>query len=198
MAGRQLGLPVLVCARVAPARMLCSCSSVQESRSTDLTLLICVPMPRWMPEQRMQTNTPRFQLAHLGSVGAPSQCPERLGVRNGSNTRLFLLQSAQTLFASNFRRLFIVCWFCAARSAAGFGGLRDILESCVGGLSETRPQRVRRKHREPGRRLSTWSSSCCCVRSKRWEFDRLMWIEVLNANCRRLVERLGRVEFGRR
>jgi hypothetical protein len=26
-----------------------------------------VPMPRWMPEQRMQTKTPMFQLAHLGS-----------------------------------------------------------------------------------------------------------------------------------
>lgn len=25
---------------------LCNCSSVQESRSTDLTLLICTPMPR--------------------------------------------------------------------------------------------------------------------------------------------------------
>lgn len=47
---------------------LCSCSSVQVSRSTDLTLLICVPMPRCMPEHRMQTKTPRFQLAHRGSV----------------------------------------------------------------------------------------------------------------------------------
>jgi hypothetical protein len=49
-------------------RMLCSCSSVHESKSTDLTRLMWVPMPRWMPEQRMQMKTPRFQLAHLGSV----------------------------------------------------------------------------------------------------------------------------------
>lgn len=48
-------------------RMLCICSSVHESRSTDLTLLICVPMPRWMPEHRIQTKTPRFQEAHRGS-----------------------------------------------------------------------------------------------------------------------------------
>lgn len=30
--------------------MLWSCSSVQESRSTDLTRLMCVPIPRWIPE----------------------------------------------------------------------------------------------------------------------------------------------------
>jgi hypothetical protein len=47
---------------------LCSCSSVQVSRSTDLTLLMCVPMPRCMPEQRMHMKTPRFQLAHRGSA----------------------------------------------------------------------------------------------------------------------------------
>lgn len=47
---------------------LCNCSSVQESRSTDFTLLMCVPIPRCMPEHLMQTNTPKFQLAHLGSV----------------------------------------------------------------------------------------------------------------------------------
>ena len=49
-------------------RTLCSCSSVHASRSTDLTLLMCVPMPRCIPEHLMQTNMPRFQLAHLGSV----------------------------------------------------------------------------------------------------------------------------------
>ncbi len=55
-------------ARALPQlKMLCSCSSVQASRSTDLTRLMWVPIPRWMPEQRMQTKTPRFQLAHLGS-----------------------------------------------------------------------------------------------------------------------------------
>lgn len=47
---------------------LCSCSSVQVSRSTDLTLLICVPIPRCIPEHRMQIKTPRFQLAHRGST----------------------------------------------------------------------------------------------------------------------------------
>jgi hypothetical protein len=47
---------------------LCSCSSVQVSRSTDLTLLMCVPIPRCMPEHRMQKKTPRFQLAHRGST----------------------------------------------------------------------------------------------------------------------------------
>lgn len=47
---------------------LCSCSSVQVSRSTDFTRLICVPIPLWIPEQRMQTKMPIFQLAHLGSI----------------------------------------------------------------------------------------------------------------------------------
>lgn len=57
-------------ARALPQlRTLCSCSSVQESRSTDLTRLMWVPIPRWMPEQRMQMKTPRFQLAHRGSGG---------------------------------------------------------------------------------------------------------------------------------
>lgn len=56
-------------ARVLPHfNTLCNCSSVQASRSTDLTLLICVPMPRWMPEHLMQMNMPKFQLAHLGSI----------------------------------------------------------------------------------------------------------------------------------
>ena len=41
--------------------------------------------------------------------------------------RLFLLQSAHNLLDSNFRRLLIVAWFCAARSAAGLGGLRDMV-----------------------------------------------------------------------
>lgn len=48
---------------------LWSCSSVHVSRSTDLTLEMCVPMPRWIPEQRMHMKTPRFQLAHRGSGG---------------------------------------------------------------------------------------------------------------------------------
>lgn len=47
---------------------LCNCSSVHESKSTDLTRLMCVPIPRWIPEHRMQMKTPRFQLAQRGSV----------------------------------------------------------------------------------------------------------------------------------
>lgn len=38
-------------ARLFPHRStLCSCSSVHASRSTDLTRLMCVPIPRWIPE----------------------------------------------------------------------------------------------------------------------------------------------------
>lgn len=48
-------------------KTLCNCSSVHESRSTDLTLLICVPIPRCIPEHLMHTKIPKFQLAHLGS-----------------------------------------------------------------------------------------------------------------------------------
>ena len=79
--------------------MLCSCSSVHASRSTDLTRLMCVPMPRWIPEHLIQTNTPIFQLAHRGC--------------------LFLLQSAHILLPSSFSSALIVCAFCAARSPAG-------------------------------------------------------------------------------
>ena len=43
------------------------------------------------------------------------------------DSRLFLLQSAQVLFPSSFNKLLIVCVFCAARSAAGFGALRDMI-----------------------------------------------------------------------
>lgn len=34
------------------------CSAVQMSKSMDLTLLMCVPIERWMPEQRMQRKQP--------------------------------------------------------------------------------------------------------------------------------------------
>jgi len=34
------------------------CSGVQTSRSTDLTLLMWVPIPRWIPEHRIHRNTP--------------------------------------------------------------------------------------------------------------------------------------------
>ena len=71
---------------------------------------------------RMQTKMPRFQLAHLGSI-FKDRSVEFIhgGTRKKKNAlRLFLLQSAQLLFDSNFTRLFRVCWFCAARSAPGF------------------------------------------------------------------------------
>lgn len=89
-------------------RMLCICSSVQESRSTDLTRLMCTPILRWMPEQRMQMKTPRFQLAQRGC--------------------LFFLQSEHILLGSNFSSDFIVAWFLAALSAAGLGGRLDIFD----------------------------------------------------------------------
>ena len=98
-------------ARALPhRRMLCSCSSVQASRSTDLTRLMCVPMPRWMPEHlrithqsrlqawsalayRMHTKTPRFQLAHRGSaVQRPISRP--LDRRRGTRERRTLVPLA--------------------------------------------------------------------------------------------------------
>lgn len=86
--GASLASQYLLARAFPQTSTLCTCSSVQASKSTDLTLLMCVPIPRWMPEQRMQTKMPRFQLAHLGC--------------------LFLLQSAQTLLDSSFRRLLMV------------------------------------------------------------------------------------------
>jgi len=50
----------------------------------------------------------------------------------GLNLRLFRLQSAHTLLASSLRRLLIVAWFWAARSAFGFGGRRDISIKNIG------------------------------------------------------------------
>lgn len=80
----------------------------------------------------MQTKMPRFQLAHRGSVTGNGHQSETLNKilsveKEENDSRLFFLQSAQTLFGSNFRRLLMVAWFCAARSAAGFGGRRDIV-----------------------------------------------------------------------
>lgn len=43
---------------------------------------------------------------------------------DGIHVRLFRLQSAQTLLGSSFSRVLMVCWFCAARSAAGLGAGR--------------------------------------------------------------------------
>lgn len=52
------------------------------------------------------------------------------------DVRLFRLQSAQTLLGSSFRRLLMVAWFCAARSAPGLGARLDMAEkssdSCSG------------------------------------------------------------------
>lgn len=110
---------------------LCNCSSVHASRSTDLTRLMCVPMPRWMPEQRIQMKMPRFQEAHRGSSeksDQPRWFKLRYGIANeevikgtgmSSIIRLFRLQSAQVLLDSNFSKFLIVCWFCAARAGSG-------------------------------------------------------------------------------
>lgn len=57
------------------------CSGVHMSRSMDLTRLMCVPMPRWIPEQRMQRYTPlRMHIemslcAQDTMVNASSQVP---------------------------------------------------------------------------------------------------------------------------
>jgi hypothetical protein len=103
---------------------LWSCSSVQVSRSTDLTLLICVPIPRWIPEHRMQMKTPKFQLAHRGSAATVSK--GAISIEPCKDIRLFLLQSEQVLLPSSFTRFLSVARFCSARSAAGLGR-RDIV-----------------------------------------------------------------------
>ncbi len=92
--------------------MLCSCSSVHESRSTDLTRLMCVPIPRWMPEHRMQRKTPEVSSSPSGDLGrAISSVTIKKKITHSENSRLFFLQSAHSLLASNFRRLRIVSWF---------------------------------------------------------------------------------------
>lgn len=75
-------------------KTLCSCSSVQASRSTDLTRLICVPIPLCMPEQRMQTKIPKFQLAHLGSADYRSVSETRSSNSSGSFFLLTLIPLA--------------------------------------------------------------------------------------------------------
>lgn len=92
-------------ARAFPQRRIDAiCWSVHESRSTDFTREMWTPKLRWMPEQRMQTKTPRFHEAHLGC--------------------LLRLQSAQDLFDSSFTSCFSVALFCSLRS--GGGARRDI------------------------------------------------------------------------
>ena len=44
------------------------CSSVQASKSADLTLEICVPIPLCIPEQRIQMKTPKDHDAQRGCV----------------------------------------------------------------------------------------------------------------------------------
>jgi hypothetical protein len=57
-----------------------------------------------------------------------------LGHGRGGDVRLFLLQSAHSLLGSNFKRFLRVCWFWAARSAAGFGGRRDMARDAIGNV----------------------------------------------------------------
>lgn len=137
-------------ARALPHRsMLANCSSVHVSRSTDLTRLMCVPIPRCIPEHllsplsatsqqpawhstavpyRMHINTPRFQLAHLGSMSCrQSRCS--LSFQLPVYPRLFLLQSEQLLFVSSLTNCFNVFLFFSAGSTDG--PLRDIVGSCV-------------------------------------------------------------------
>ena len=98
-------------ARALPQRSIdCICSSVQESRSTLLTREMCVPMPRWMPLQRMHTKTPMFHEAQRGC--------------------LLRLQSAQDLFDSSLTSCFSVARFCSVRSGPE-GTRRDIVGECV-------------------------------------------------------------------
>ena len=99
-------------ARALPHRSIdCICSSVQASRSTLLTREMCVPMPRWMPLQRMQTKTPMFHEAQRGC--------------------LLTLQSAQDLLDSSFTSCLRVARFCSVRSGPE-GVLRDIVLVYVG------------------------------------------------------------------
>ena len=94
-------------ARALPQRSIdCICSSVQESRSTLFTREMCVPMPRWMPLQRMHTKTPMVHEAQRGC--------------------LLRLQSAQDLFDSSFTSCLSVARFCSARSGPE-GTRRDIV-----------------------------------------------------------------------
>jgi len=86
--------------------ILCNCSSVHESKSTLFTRLMCTPSERWMPEQRMQTKTPRFQEAQRGC--------------------LLRLQSAQDLLVSSFTRALRAPRLRSAVSTPG-GARRDMV-----------------------------------------------------------------------
>lgn len=58
----------------------------------------------------MQMKTPKFQLAHRGSIEKVSHL-NLIDMINCTqeDVRLFRLQSAHVLLASNFRRLLMVC-----------------------------------------------------------------------------------------
>lgn len=85
----------------------------------------------------MQMKTPRFQLAHRGSV--QRRCQRDRLLHSSfialelylSDVRLFLLQSEHILLGSSFNSDLMVAWFFAARSAAGFGGRLDIVVYCA-------------------------------------------------------------------
>lgn len=84
--------------------ILPSCSSVHESRSTDLTLLMCTPRERCIPEQRIHMKTPKFQAAHRGC--------------------LLRLQSAHDLFVSSLTRALRAARLRSAVSAGTASTLR--------------------------------------------------------------------------
>lgn len=103
---------------------LWSCSSVHASRSTDFTRLIWVPIPRWMPEHRMQTKTPMFQLAHLGS--GKGQRPDMLLGQVWICSTLILLAVCADLVALKLKEVFdrglVFCgtvWTGATRHSMG-------------------------------------------------------------------------------
>ena len=82
---------------------------------------LCKQRPR-------DSNSPIVDLFVKATVSfCSSRFPCLPGAIGLKNTRLFLLQSAQLLFPSSFSKLLIVCWFCAAGSAAGFAALLDML-----------------------------------------------------------------------
>ena len=110
------------------------------SRSMDLMRLMCVPMPRWIPEHRMQRYTPlemhteMSKCAEDTTVNESSQIPGRPpgicrmheGRRNRTaNCAPFRLQSAQSLLSGCFtssRRTF------ALRSVVALSGLCIVLD----------------------------------------------------------------------
>lgn len=128
--------------------MLANCSSVQVSRSTDLTRLMCVPIPRWIPEHLLfglLVNSQQTSLVlNCGLIPNAHEhtqipaCPSRIYVsinfvvlsfQRPVYPRLFLLQSEQLLFVSSLTSCFNVFLFFSAGSTAG--PLRDIMSGCV-------------------------------------------------------------------